>query len=64
MPKMKTKSLAKKRFTRTASGKIKAGRACRRHLLAKKSAKRKRDLRKKTYLSAGDAAKFKYILPY
>ncbi|SEH68129.1 LSU ribosomal protein L35P [Paenimyroides aquimaris] len=41
MPKMKTKSSAKKRFTVTGSGKIKRKHAFKSHILTKKSKKRK-----------------------
>ena len=41
MPKMKTKSSAKKRFTLTGSGKIKCKHAFKSHILTKKSKKRK-----------------------
>jgi large subunit ribosomal protein L35 len=41
MPKMKTKSSAKKRFTLTGSGKIKRKHAFKSHILTKKSKKRK-----------------------
>lgn len=44
MPKMKTKSSAKKRFTVTGSGKIKRKHAFKSHILTKKSTKRKRNL--------------------
>lgn len=44
MPKMKTKSSAKKRFTITGSGKIKRKHAFKSHILTKKSTKRKRAL--------------------
>ncbi|MBU1369165.1 MAG: 50S ribosomal protein L35 [Bacteroidetes bacterium] len=44
MPKMKTKSSAKKRFTVTGSGKIKRKHAYKSHILTKKSTKRKRNL--------------------
>jgi large subunit ribosomal protein L35 len=64
MPKMKTKSLAKKRFSRTGTGKLKASKAFRRHLLTKRTTKAKRNLRKKNYLCSGDAVKFKCLLPY
>ena len=43
MPKIKTKSGAKKRFKVTATGKIKRRHAMQSHILEKKSAKRKRD---------------------
>ena len=44
MPKMKTKSGAKKRFVLTGSGKIKRKHAYKSHILTKKSKKRKRNL--------------------
>lgn len=46
MPKLKTHSGAKKRFKMTKKGKIKRAQAFRRHILNKKSTKRKRLLRK------------------
>ena len=48
MPKMKTRSGAKKRFSKTASGKIKRGAAYRSHILTSKTTKRKRKLREAT----------------
>ena len=48
MPKMKSHSGAKKRFKKTANGKIKRKKANKGHLLTKKSPKRKRQLRKST----------------
>ncbi len=45
MPKMKTKSAAKKRFSLTATGKIKRKHAYKSHILTKKDKKRKRNLR-------------------
>ncbi len=54
MPKMKSRRGAKKRFSVTASGKIKSRRAYKSHILTKKSAKRKRNLRKPAYLHAVD----------
>lgn len=44
MPKIKTKSAAKKRFTLTGSGKIKRHHAYHSHILTKKTTKRKRNL--------------------
>ena len=44
MPKMKTNSGAKKRFTLTGTGKIKRKHAFKSHILTKKSTKRKRNL--------------------
>jgi large subunit ribosomal protein L35 len=45
MPKVKTRSSAKKRFKLTASGKLKRAAAYRSHILTSKSRKRKRKLR-------------------
>lgn len=58
MPKMKTKSGAKKRFTLTGSGKIKRKHAYKSHILTKKSTKRKRNL---TYFTIIDKADEKNI---
>lgn len=52
MPKQKTHSGAKKRFTLTGSGKIKRAKMNRRHILTKKSSKRLRGLRKTAYVSS------------
>ena len=51
MPKMKTRSGAKKRFRITASGKIKRANAYRSHILSSKSRKRKRHLRNSSLVS-------------
>lgn len=51
MPKMRTRSSAKKRFKITASGKIKRSHAYRSHILTSKSRKRKRQLRKSNLVS-------------
>ena len=51
MPKMKTHSGAKKRFSVTASGKVKRGHQNKSHILSKKDTKRKRRLRTTTYVS-------------
>jgi large subunit ribosomal protein L35 len=53
MPKMKTKSSAKKRFTFTGTGKLKRKHAYKSHILTKKSKKRKRNL---TYFAIVDKA--------
>lgn len=58
MPKMKTKSAAKKRFTVTGSGKIKRKHAYKSHILTKKSTKRKRNL---TYFTIVDKADEKNV---
>ena len=64
MPKMKTKSGAKKRFKVSASGRIKRGAAFRRHILTKKSTKRKRQLRGATSVHESDAHSVRTMLPY
>ncbi len=57
MPKMKTKSGAKKRFRLTASGKVKFASAGKRHNLRKRSQKMKRQARNTRVMAHGDAAK-------
>ena len=49
MPKIKTHRGAAKRFSITKNGKVKMNQAFRRHILTKKSTKRKRQLRKQAY---------------
>jgi large subunit ribosomal protein L35 len=51
MPKVKTNSSAKKRFKVTGTGKITHQKAFRRHILTKKSKKRKRNMRKDGMMS-------------
>ena len=62
MPKMKTKSSAKKRFKVTGSGKIKRKHAFKSHILTKKSTKRKRNLTKATLVSKSDVKSIKLQL--
>jgi large subunit ribosomal protein L35 len=64
MPKMKTKSSAKKRFKVTASGRIKAGQAGKRHGMIKRSTKFIRTARGTTVLSAPDEKIIKGYMPY
>ena len=64
MPKMKTKSSAKKRFKMTASGRVKAGQAGKRHGMIKRTTKFIRDARGTTTLSAPDAKIVKGYMPY
>lgn len=64
MPKMKTKSGAKKRFKLTASGKIKAGQTGKRHGMIKRSNKQIRNLRGTDTLSSPDARTVKKYMPY
>jgi large subunit ribosomal protein L35 len=54
MPKMKTRSAAKKRFSKTATGKIKRASAYRSHILTSKTTKRKRKLRGRHLVSKSD----------
>ena len=54
MPKMKTCRAAAKRFKKTGTGKLKRNKAYKSHILTKKSAKRKRGLRKATVLTSAD----------
>ena len=55
MPKMKTKSGAKKRFSLTATGKVKAGQSGKRHGMRKRSQKMIRSARGTTILNESDA---------
>lgn len=64
MPKMKTNRGAAKRFKRNASGRFKCGQSHRRHILTKKSTKRKRQLRKACALHAADTRSATRLLPY
>ena len=60
--KQKTKSAAKKRFKLVGKNKIKRSKAYRRHLLDKKSTKRKRSLRKGAYVAPCDAKRIATLL--
>ena len=62
MPKQKTNSAAKKRFTLKKSGLIKRNKMNRRHILTKKDTDRKRGLRKATYVSTADQRNIKEML--
>jgi large subunit ribosomal protein L35 len=65
MPKMKTKRSAVKRFRSTGTGKIKAGKAGRRHNLSLgKNRKRKNRLGESLVLARRDEKKLKKALPY
>lgn len=64
MPKLKTNKGAAKRFKITKSGKIKKRSAGRGHILGKMSRKRKRQLRKSSYLSQADEKKIRRLMPY
>jgi large subunit ribosomal protein L35 len=62
MPKMKTKSGAKKRFTFTGTGKIKRKHAYKSHILTKKETKRKRNLTKVAMIDKADEKNVRRIL--
>ncbi len=64
MPKMKTKSSAKKRFRMTASGKVRGSAAFTQHNLRKRSQKMKRKARGTMILADTDARKIKTYMPY
>ena len=60
--KKKTKRGAAKRFKLTGRGKVRRAKAFKRHILTKKSAKRKRHLRKNTVMSHADERRIKRLL--
>ncbi len=62
MPKMKTKKSASKRFVLRPGGTIKRSHAFKRHILTKKSAKNKRQLRGSTCIHAADARAVRAML--
>ncbi|MDE1174769.1 MAG: 50S ribosomal protein L35 [Parvibaculaceae bacterium] len=65
MPKLKTKSGVKKRFSLTASGKVKRGQAGKRHGMIKRTNKQIRNLRGTTVVNARDAERIvKIFAPY
>ena len=62
MPKLKTKSSAKKRFKLTASGKIKRKHAFKSHILTKKTTKQKRNLTYSGLVAPANEAAVKLLL--
>jgi large subunit ribosomal protein L35 len=64
MPKLKTHSGAAKRFKKTGTGKVKRGKAYKRHILTSKGTKRKRKLDIDTLVSDADKRKVKRMIPY
>lgn len=64
MPKMKTRKSASKRYKVTGTGKVKYKKMGLRHILTKKTSKRKRQLRQAGVLSAAETKKMKTLLPY
>ena len=64
MPKIKTHSGAKKRFSLTKTGKVKRAHANKRHILNKKTTKRKRNLRKSVVVADCNQHNIKQLIPY
>ncbi|MBO5564949.1 MAG: 50S ribosomal protein L35 [Lachnospiraceae bacterium] len=64
MPKMKTKRAAAKRFKVTGSGKLVRFKANKRHILTKKSTKRKRSLRQPTVIDVSNEKNMRKAMPY
>ncbi|MEW6731547.1 MAG: 50S ribosomal protein L35 [Acidobacteriota bacterium] len=64
MPKLKTHKGVAKRFRTTAAGKIKRGHSHVRHILTKKTSKRKRQLDLDVYVSDADEQRIKEMIPY
>ena len=64
MPKVKTNRAAAKRFKVTGTGKLKRNKAYKRHILTKKSAKTKRNLRKPAMTDASNVKNMKKLTPY
>lgn len=64
MPKIKTHSSSKKRFSKTGTGKIKMSHAFRSHRLISKSKKAKKSHRLDAYASSANAATIKKLIPY
>ncbi len=62
MPKMKSNRAASKRFRLTGSGKIRRSKAYGSHILTKKSAKRKRNLRKNGLIAGSDEKRIKILI--
>lgn len=63
MPKMKTNAAAKKRFKKLKSGKVKRMCSLRRHILTKKTRKRKRNLRQGGYIHKTNLKSVLELLP-
>ena len=64
MPKMKSNRGAAKRFRRTANGGFKRGQSHRRHILTKKSSKRKRQLGSPAVITDADHRSVRRMLPF
>ena len=64
MPRMKTNRSAAKRFKLTGNGKLVRNKAYKRHILTKKTTKRKRNLRKAALADVTNVKVMKKIMPY
>ncbi len=64
MAKQKSHSSSKKRFKVTGTGKVKRGQAFKKHILTKKTTKRKRKLRQIVTASEPDTKRIKRLIPY
>jgi len=64
MPKMKSNRGAAKRFRPTGGGGFKRGQSHLRHILTKKSSKRKRQLGRTQQVADGDVKSVRRLLPY
>jgi large subunit ribosomal protein L35 len=62
VPKMKTKKAVKSRFRVTATGKLKRARPGKRHILTKKSPKRKRQLSRPGLVDVGQLKTYKRLM--
>ena len=62
MPKVKTRSAAKKRFKAKKGGEVKYTKSFRRHILTKKTTKRKRNLRQSSHIAKADLPRVKKLL--
>ncbi len=64
MPKIKTHRGAAKRFNKTGTGKVTHAKAFKQHILTSKTAKRRRNLRGTTVVSAADTPRVNKMIPY
>jgi large subunit ribosomal protein L35 len=64
MPKQKTHSSSKKRFKITGTGKVLRSQAFKKHILTKKSTKRKRNLRRTLVASPANQQNIRQLIPY
>ena len=62
MPKLKSNRGAAKRFSKTGSGKIRFNKAYKRHILTKKSRKRKRNMRRPGFVCAAESKTYRQLL--